>query len=145
MFVGWLMYFWATYFGVLVLGLVMIIPTRLMRGRSQAPAAGAPPENAPTESSIPTSGLAIASLVCGCLGFPMMGLFGIPGLVLGIMALQSIKASDGKIGGRDLAVLGIVLSSASILAYAVLFFLVPPLMVLLLNNTLRYLIPQAAA
>lgn len=53
-----------------------------------------------------TSGLAIASLVLGIfLFFPLS----IPAIVLGHIALSQIKKSAGRIGGRGLAIAGLVL------------------------------------
>ncbi len=53
-----------------------------------------------------TSGMAIASLVLGIfLFFPLS----IPAIVLGHIALSQIKQSAGRIGGRGLAIAGLVL------------------------------------
>jgi hypothetical protein len=52
------------------------------------------------------SGLAVASLVVSILGcLPGVGLVG---LILGIAALPGISRSNGRVGGRTLALLGIV-------------------------------------
>jgi prepilin-type processing-associated H-X9-DG protein len=53
-----------------------------------------------------TSGLAIASLLLS-LCLPAVG--GLFGIVLGIMALAQINSSEGRMGGRGLAISGIVL------------------------------------
>jgi type IV pilus assembly protein PilA len=64
--------------------------------------AGVPVAAAPQK----TSGLAIASLVLGIfLFFPLS----IPAIVLGHIALSQIKKSAGSIGGRGLAIAGLVL------------------------------------
>ena len=61
------------------------------------------PVSAPPQK---TSGLAIASLVLGIfLFFPLS----IPAIVLGHIALSQIKKSAGMIGGRGLAIAGLVL------------------------------------
>lgn len=62
-----------------------------------------------------TSGLAVASLIFGILGFcaPLVG--GIVGLILGIAALASIRGSQGRQGGTMLAVGGIAASVISLL------------------------------
>jgi type IV pilus assembly protein PilA len=73
-------------------------------------AAGPPPQ---TFSGVPvaagphkTSGLAIASLVLGIfLFFPLS----IPAIIVGHIALSQIKKSAGGIGGRGLAIAGLVL------------------------------------
>ena len=62
-----------------------------------------------------TSGKAIASLVLGLLSIVGMCLTGIPGLILGIMGLGDINRSAGRIGGKGVAIFGIVLSSLGIL------------------------------
>ena len=68
-----------------------------------------------------TSGLAIASLVCGFLGFLLLpGLFGV---VFGIMALRQINASGGTVGGKGLAIGGLVLSGITIAATGVILLM----------------------
>jgi hypothetical protein len=65
-----------------------------------------------------TSGFAIASLVCGFLGFLLLpGLFGV---VFGIMAIRQINASGGTVGGKGLAIGGLVLSGITIAATGVI-------------------------
>jgi len=61
------------------------------------------------------SGLAIASLVAGLAGFciPIVG--GSAGLVLGIVALRQIGRSGGTVGGKGLAIGGVVASAVSLL------------------------------
>ena len=75
------------------------------------------PENAPFQpptaspSSTGTSGKAIASLILGLVSIVGMCFTGIPGLILGIMGLGDINRSQGRVGGKGLAIVGIVLSS----------------------------------
>lgn len=57
-----------------------------------------------------TSGLAIASLVLGIFGFFTLGLTGIVGLIMGIVALKQISQSNGRVGGNGVAVAGVVVS-----------------------------------
>jgi hypothetical protein len=57
-----------------------------------------------------TSGLAIASLILGIIGPCSLGLLSIVGLILGIVGLKKIKASGGAVGGRGLAIAGILVS-----------------------------------
>lgn len=66
---------------------------------------------ASTSDSAPagTSGKAIASLVCGLLAFCTM-LPGLPGLILGILSLGDINRSGGRLGGKGLAIGGIIAS-----------------------------------
>ena len=75
------------------------------------------PENAPFQpptaspSSTGTSGKAIASLILGLVSIVGMCFTGIPGLILGIMGLGDINRSQGRVGGKGLAIVGIVFSS----------------------------------
>ena len=68
-------------------------------------------ETQPHPQGIPaqpkTSGLAIASLVCGILGI-CLALPAPVGLILGIMAIRQINSSAGTIGGKGLAIGGLV-------------------------------------
>ena len=61
-----------------------------------------------------TSGKAIASLVLGFLSIVGMCFTGIPGLILGIMGLGEVNQSGGRVGGKGMAIFGIVLSSLGI-------------------------------
>ena len=71
-----------------------------------------------------TSGLAIASLILGVLGF--CGVTAPIGLILGIVALGKIRKSGGQLSGRGLAIAGIALSTF------MLIFSIPVLAALLL-------------
>ena len=62
-----------------------------------------------------TSGLAIAALVLGILGFCTAGVTAVVGLVLGIVALILIGRSQGRLGGSGLAIAGICVAVASFL------------------------------
>ena len=75
------------------------------------PAAGAQPGAAPPK----TSGLAIASLVLGCLGLLTCGITSMVGLVLGIIALVRINKSQGRTGGQGIALAGMIVSAAFLL------------------------------
>src|SRR5262249_39202839 len=68
---------------------------------------------APTPMAAPgvparTSGLAIASLVLGCLG--LCGITSILGLIFGLVAQRQIKRSNGQLTGSGLALAGIIVS-----------------------------------
>lgn len=65
-----------------------------------------------------TSGLAVASLVLGILGFCSAGLTALVGFVLGLVSLRKIKKSGGRLGGRGLAIAGTWVSVLAILAVA---------------------------
>ena len=62
-----------------------------------------------------TSGHAIAGLLVGLGGLCTCGVGGIAGLVLSIVALKKIDASGGTLGGRGLAIAGIIASAVCIL------------------------------
>lgn len=54
-----------------------------------------------------TSGLAIGSLVCGILGF-IIGLAAIPAVICGHLALREIATFPVPLGGRGMAIAGLV-------------------------------------
>ena len=62
-------------------------------------------------ASPPASGLAIASLVLGLVGFVSYGLTSVLGLVLGLVGMRQIHRSRGMMGGRGLAVAGVAVSA----------------------------------
>ena len=70
-----------------------------------------PPAQAPAK----TSGQANASLVCGIVGPCTLGLASIAGLILGIVGLKKIKAGGGAVGGRGLAIAGIIVSVVTLI------------------------------
>ena len=76
---------------------------------TQTPAPAAAPK---------TSGMAIASLVCGIVGFCTVGVGGLVGIVLGIVAIKKINGSGGALAGRGLSIGGIILSIVSLIAWA---------------------------
>jgi len=68
-----------------------------------------------------TNGLAIASLICGILAIVpgcCCGLFGIPlsiiALVMGIISISQINASQGRFVGKGLAIAGVSCGGAAI-------------------------------
>lgn len=89
-----------------------------------------PVEPAPSESK--TSGLAIASLILGIIGilttlFLIGPLFGIVGLILGIIAVKKIGKPGQATDGKGLAIAGIATSSISV---AVMLLLILPAILL---------------
>jgi prepilin-type processing-associated H-X9-DG protein len=62
-----------------------------------------------------TSGLAVTSLILGCLGLFTCGISALVGLVLGIIALVRINKSNGQIGGQGVALAGTIVSAAFLL------------------------------
>jgi len=67
------------------------------------------PATPPPSGPVKTSGLAIASLVCGVMGF--LCLPALAGLVLGLVSLVKINKSKGQLGGMGLAIAGICVSA----------------------------------
>lgn len=92
-------------------------------GPSASPAAaytGAQPSFSPEP---PTSGVAIGSLVCGILSLVACGpLSAIPGAVCGHMALSQIRLANGQIGGRGMAIAGLVMSYIALALTLLLVF-----------------------
>ena len=70
------------------------------------------PQGTPTQPK--TSGLAIASLVCGILSL-CLGLPALLGIIFGIIALRQINGSAGVITGKGLAIGGLVTSALGII------------------------------
>ena len=84
-------------------------PAAMPAGQAAPAAAFQPP--APTK----TSGMAITSLVLGCLGLLTCGITSLVGLILGIIALVRINKSNGQLGGQGLALAGTIVSAAFLL------------------------------
>jgi len=83
---------------------------------SRLPATGTQPTAAPPK----TSGLAVTSLVLGCLGLLTCGITSLVGLVVGIIALVRINKSDGRLGGKGMALAGTTVSAALLLLAPIL-------------------------
>lgn len=66
----------------------------------------------------PTSGMAIASLVCSLLGI------GLVGVILGHIALSQINASNGYTQGKGLAIAGLVIGYLQIAAVVLVILLI---------------------
>jgi competence protein ComGC len=66
------------------------------------------PGQSPADSAPQTSGLAIASLVLGIVGFCSAGLTAIPAVICGHMALSQIGKSAGRQTGGGMAISGLV-------------------------------------
>lgn len=77
------------------------------------------PPVAPDYSSMPepgparANGLALASLICSIAGFCVLFLGGLAGVVLGAFALR--RSRDPRVGGRGMAIAGIIIGLLSIL------------------------------
>jgi len=72
-----------------------------------------------------TSGLAITSLVLGCLGLLTLGITSLVGLILGIIALVRIHKSGGQVGGKGMALAGTIVSAVVLLLALVAAAVVP--------------------
>ena len=66
-----------------------------------------------------TSGLAVASLVCGIGSLCTLGLTALPGLIMGIVAVRKVNRSAGQLRGSGMAIGGIVTSVVGLLALVV--------------------------
>lgn len=64
----------------------------------------------PAISQPRTSGKAIAALVLGILSFCVPFLLAIPAIILGILGLKEINASQGRVQGQGIAIAGMVTS-----------------------------------
>ncbi|HEU5345502.1 MAG TPA: DUF4190 domain-containing protein [Ktedonobacterales bacterium] len=95
-------------------------PQQPQAGYAQPYSAQYPQQYAPTPGYPPpgpTSGMAIASLVCSLLGI------GLVGVILGHLALNEINKSNGYTQGRGLAIAGLIIGYLQIAA-AVVFILI---------------------
>jgi prepilin-type processing-associated H-X9-DG protein len=92
------------------------------------PPAGSVPPVSPANAEVPgkTSGLAIASLVLGLLGWFTLGLTALVGLGLGIAALVRIKDSRGALRGHGLALAGTVISGLMVLMLPIMAAMLLP-------------------
>jgi hypothetical protein len=62
--------------------------------------------------------LAIASMICGIVGYLtcyFVGILGIPAVICGHMAIQRINQSPYPVGGRGMAISGLILGYLGIL------------------------------
>ncbi len=90
-------------------------------------------EDPPPAGPATTSRLAVASLVCGIASFVcILGpLAGIPAVITGHMALQQIRRSGGTVGGRGLALAGVILGWV-VVGITVLVFVISILLAILM-------------
>lgn len=61
------------------------------------------------------SGLAIASLICGLLGFLTFGISEIAAVITGHMAISAINKANGALAGRGMSIAGLVTGYLTIL------------------------------
>jgi hypothetical protein len=91
------------------------------------PPAGIPPSMGMMGPVAPTSGLAIASLVCGLVGLFLsiacIGIFcGLPAVICGHAALNTMRASPIPVAGKGMAITGLVTGYLSCLSTGWLIF-----------------------
>ncbi len=89
------------------------------------PAPSSAPNWARANPSVPprTSGLAVASLVLGLLGWPLCGIGSLLAVIFGHQALSQIDASNGMVTGRGMAIAGLVLGYLGLAAILLPLFL----------------------
>ena len=75
-----------------------------------------------------TSGKATTALILGLLSFLCVGscLTGIPAVILGILALNDIGKSRGRLGGKGMAITGLVFGAIGILSLPIMIGLLLP-------------------
>jgi hypothetical protein len=72
-----------------------------------------------------TPGIAIASMVCGIVGFFLCFILSIPAVICGHMAIRQIATSPVPLGGRGMAIAGLVCGYLQlVLLVGYLFFVV---------------------
>ncbi len=88
-------------------------------------------ESPDVSAPVGNSGKAVASLVLGILSLFCNVLAGLPALIVGILALRDIGRSRERLGGRGLAIGGIITACVGTLLSCVVFFVgLLPLMLL---------------
>jgi len=91
----------------------------------RAPDAPVPPQPARPALGVPTSGLAVASLVLGIGGLTVLPLIGsIAAIILGYMARNDIRRRPGVVSGNGLALAGIITGWVAVGAAVLVFLLV---------------------
>ena len=94
-------------------------------GQPQAfapPTPGVAYQQYPTSTSSGTNGFAVASLVLGILW--IFGLGSIMALVFGLIGRSQIEKSNGRMGGKGLAIAGIVLGAVGIVGFILWIILI---------------------
>jgi hypothetical protein len=66
-----------------------------------------------------TSKQALISLILGCVAFCLPLLLSVPAIVLGFLGLSAIKKSGGQLGGRTMAIVGLVLGFVTLPLFVV--------------------------
>jgi hypothetical protein len=73
-----------------------------------------------------TSGKAVGALVLGLLSLCLLGvLAGVPAIILGAMGAREVDRSRGRVGGKGMAVVGMVLGGISVVTTLLALLLIP--------------------
>ncbi len=84
--------------------------SKLLPPPGAAPVFAPPVPGGPVaQSQASTCGLSITSLVCALLGFLTLGLTSIVAIITGHISLSRIKKSAGTLGGKGLAIAGLII------------------------------------
>ncbi len=76
------------------------------------------PAGGPGEEAAETNGLAIASLFLGIIW--LFGIGSVLAIVLGYLGMREISASTGRLGGRAIAIAGLVVGIVGLASLAIL-------------------------
>jgi prepilin-type processing-associated H-X9-DG protein len=74
-------------------------------------------------TEVKTSGKAISSLVLGILSFPCFFFAGIPAIIMGAWGLSDIGRGHGRVGGKGMAIAGIVMGSIGSVFFGIAFLI----------------------
>ena len=113
---------WVAVVHVAELSMVLPNPPQIAAQDQTGTLAMNAPYTPPTASGggipvgVPTSGLAIASLICGILGLvTCVFVPGIAGVICGHMALNRMADTSSPVGGRGMAIAGLITGYLSVL------------------------------
>ncbi len=98
-------------------GRLMLGGSLLLFGGTAVALAGLRARGGPDPASAPREGKAVVSLVLSVAGV-MLPFLAAPGVALGLLALDDVRATGGRIGGRGVAVIGIVVGSVALALWA---------------------------
>lgn len=118
MFVLLFIFFLVWLVGALPLGIsALVLRSRggYSSGRPNPPSPGQAPGGPYPPAAVPkTSGLAVAGLVLGIAGLCTCGVTSVAGLIMDIVAFRRINRSGGALGGRGVAIGGMVASALTL-------------------------------
>lgn len=80
----------------------------------------------PPVDAVKTSGLAVTSLILGCVGLVSCGTTALIGLPLGIVAMVKVKKSQGRLTGWGMALAGTIVSGVALLLLPIFAALLLP-------------------